>query len=344
MADDVQEVEQPDVVVQVEAETPPAEVVVKDDKAVVKDPAINDLVQQYKDLEAKEKASNEAKADAERRARDAQVEADNAKREAAAARQAATNSNLDTITTALTAAQEAADAAQRDIELAISNQDAKAQADAQRRLARAEALVLRYDESKSDLEARAKVKPAEPTRPSDPVEAYAQGRAPQTANWLRSHRDYVTDQRKNHKLQAAHSNALSEGIEPDTDAYFEAVETFLGLRKVEKTVDPPEVTEGDNVQRPSVAAAAKKPAARAVAPVGSSRANGGTVSGNEVRLSAGEAQAATDGTHVWGAHDLASGRIKDKSMIGSPIGHQEMARRKLAMQRNGQYDRAYLEQ
>lgn len=335
--EEAQQLELPEVVVKVDAETPPvADVVVTPE---VKDPAIHDLVEQYKDLEAKSKASEAAREAAAQRALAAQQEADAARRDAAAARAAATSSNLDTITTSLTAAQEAAEAAQRDIELAITNGDAKGQAEAQRRMARAEALVLRYDEAKSDLEAR-KAKPQAVERPADPVEAYAQGRAPQTANWLRAHGDYITDTRKNHKLQAAHNNALADGVAPDTPEYFEHVETFLGMRKVEVKPEV-EVTDGDNVQRPG---AAKKPAARQVAPVAGARGSGGAVERNEVRLASYEVAAANDGTHVWGSHDFASGRIKDKSLIGTPIGNQEMARRKLAMQKNGLYDRAYLEQ
>lgn len=333
--EDVQTLEQPDVVVTVDADHPPApDVVVKTD-GEAKDPAIQDLIDQHKELEAKSKASDEAKREAEQRAAAARQEAEQARRDAAAARAAATSSNLDTITTSLTAAQEAAEAAQRDIELAISNGDAKAQAEAQRRLARAEALTLRYDEAKSDIEARAK-RPPQTERPADPVEAYAQNRAPQTAAWIRSHPDYVTNQLKQHKLQAAHSLALAEGIEPDTPEYFESVETFLGMRKVEKKADADaEVTDGDNAQRPG---AAKKPAQRAVAPVAGSRGSGGAVDRNEVRLSPGEAAAATDGTHTWN-YDDPSGQKKFKK--GDPIGVQEFARRKLALTKQGAYDRTY---
>lgn len=80
-----------------------------------------------------------------------------------------------------------------------------------------------------------------------------------------------------------------------------------------------------------------------VAPVaaggGISSSNGG--GGTEVTLTRGEAMAATDGTHRWGQHDLAAGRIKDKSLIGQPIGHGEMARRKLWGQKNGLYDKNF---
>jgi hypothetical protein len=91
------------------------------------------------------------------------------------------------------------------------------------------------------------------------------------------------------------------------------------------------------VQRPG--AEKKKPAQRAVAPVGNSSANGGSPSsGNEVRLSAREAAAATDGTHVHN-YDDPSGQKKYKK--GDPIGIQEFARRKKKLQEQGAYDRTY---
>src|SRR5262245_2408483 len=100
---------QPDVVVTVEAEAQASDVVVQQ-QAEVKDPAINDLVEQYKALEETSKANEEARRAADAARLQAQYEADQAKREAAAAKAAATSSNLDTITTSLTAAQEAAEA------------------------------------------------------------------------------------------------------------------------------------------------------------------------------------------------------------------------------------------
>lgn len=327
--------ELPDVVVKVEAEASPApDVTVKTDG----DPAVKDLVEQYKALEAKSAASDKEKAEANERAAVAQREADAAKRDAETARAAATSSNLDTITQALATAQALADAAKRDKKSARESGDFDAESEADERLIQARIDIRTYDEARSNLEAR---KTAQPVRdkPTDPVEAYARGREPQTAEWLRQHRDYVIDPRKNAKLTAGHHDAVAEGIKPDTPEYFEHVEKFIGLTKEPDKV----VTAGDDVQRPG-AAPTKKPAQRSVAPVANSSANGGGAGSKEVRLTPGEAKAADDGTHVWGKHDLAAGRIKDSSMVGRPIGLQEMARRKYAMDRQGLYDKVYYEQ
>jgi hypothetical protein len=79
------------------------------------------------------------------------------------------------------------------------------------------------------------------SRPVDPVEAYAHGRHERSAAWIRSHPEYVTDPRKNHKLLAADQDARAEGHAPNTDGYFAHIERFVGLRGA---------TEGDSVQSP----------------------------------------------------------------------------------------------
>lgn len=319
-----------DVVVKIDADPPAADVVVKAD-----DP-VKDLAAQYKELEAKsaerEKATEAAEqreAAAQREASQARQEAAQARQEAAQARTAATASNLDTITTAIAASTAAIDAAKRDMRAAKEAGDFDAETDAQDRLTASRVDLRTYDEAKANLEARAKA--PQQQRPADPVEAYIQGRTEPTANWLRQHREFVVDPRKNQKLTAAHHDAVAEGLSPDTTEYFTHVEKFIGVRKEAK-----EVTEGDNVQRPG---AAKRPATRNVAPVNGARGSGGAVAdNNEVHLSQGEAKSATDGTLVWN-YDDPSGQKKFRK--GDPIGIQEMARRKRSMGASGLYDRSF---
>lgn len=327
--------EDAEVVVKIEPEAPVVDqskdAVVKagEGDAKVKDPAVADLVTQYKELEAESERRKVAQQEANKRAADSAAEAARARQEAAAAKAQATDSNLDAISTALSSAQADIESAKRDIKNAIESGDAQAQADAYDRLATARSLALRYDESKADLEARKAAKPELAARPSDPVEAYIQGRTEPTANWLREHRDFVTDPRKNNKLTGAHYDAVGEGLTPDTAEYFEHVEKVLGLRKAD-----PVVTDGDQVQRPG----AKKPAARVAAPVNGSAGTGGAVGGNEVRLSQREATAATDGTVVWNYDDPSPQKRFKK---GDAIGVQEFARRKMKLTEQGAYDRTY---
>ena len=291
-----------------------------EEKVVTKtDDATADLVAQYKELEGRE-------AEANRRRSEAEAESARHRAEAEAAKKQVANSQLDTVATALSAAKSDAEQAKRDIRIAKDAGDIDGEIDAQDRLAQARADERRLDEAKSDLEARAKAPP--PRReapPADPVEAYVQGRTAPTANWLRAHPEFIKDARKQSKLTAAHFDAEGEGLVADTPAYFAHVEKFLGI-------------SGNGVDKAPTEAAQVKP--RAVAPVapGSAVSSGGASSTPVVQLTKREADAAIDGTLVWNYNDP-----KGKFKKGDAIGHQEMARRKLAMQKQGLYDKSAIE-
>jgi hypothetical protein len=127
----------------------------------------------------------------------------------------------------------------------------------------------------------------------------------QTEEFLNRHPDLLTASGEpSDAARGAHHLAVSAGLKPDSPGYFEHVEKTLGLRG------------GGN---------------------GNGRSSGRSVGAesNSVHLNAHQRQLATDGTMTWGRHDLAAGRIKDASKIGSPIGVHEYARRLLAMERDG---------
>ncbi len=312
-----------------------------DDAGITEDPA-KVLAQQYKDLEADNAREKEKRQQAEARARTASAEADRARQEVAASRVDVVDSQYDTVSTGLAAAQQEATAAEAEYAAAFDKGDSIAMAKAQRKIANAEARAVRLDEAKAELEVRRK----EPQRPDrrpgwdrlesrppagdDPVEAYVAGRTRPTQEWLRAHPDWVTDPKKNERLTKAHLNAVSMDIAPDTDEYFEHVENFIGLRK--------QATNGSGNGR-EPATPAKRKTSVPVAPVGQS--SGGTNGGGrEVRLTPGEARAATDGTHVYNYDDPSPQKRYRK---GDPIGIQEFARRKEALTKQGAYDRSYTE-
>lgn len=51
--------------------------------------------------------------------------------------------------------------------------------------------------------------------------------------WMRDHSEYITDNSKNHLVQAAHHKALGGGVKPWSREYFDFIETELGMK------DPP---------------------------------------------------------------------------------------------------------
>jgi hypothetical protein len=333
-----------EVVVAIEPE-PPIE------KAGEKIDAGADLQNQFKDLQAQSERDKDEKAkalqretEALRRASAAEAQAERARQNEEAARSQAADSQLDTVESGLAAAKAEGDAAEAAYAAAMEAGNFAQAAKEHRKIAAAEARIARLDEAKADIEAR-KVAPEtrreQPTeasqvrQPPDPVEAFISGpidaqgrrRAPETQTWLRDHKDYISEPKKFAKLQAAHHDAVASDIAPDTPEYFAHVETFVGLRKAEGT---------NGRQEP-------KPARRASVPAAPVTPSGGGTGGSSptVTLTRGEAISATDGTLVWNYDDPSPHKRFKK---GDPIGHQEMARRKLALQQQGQYDKTYLEQ
>ena len=290
-------------------------------KVEVKDPAMQDLMAQYKDLETRA-------AEQERRRIAAENEAVKHRTAAETARKQVTTSQLDTITTALSAAQDDAERAKQDIRSARSSGDLDAETDAHDRLAKARATEMRLDEAKQDMEARAKAPPRQVQETvTDPVELFVKDRTEPTANWIRSHPEYVRSEKGMRKLTAADAVAQSEDLLPDTPAYFARVEEFLGIGKKEEA-------------KPAIEAAQVQPKRSIAPPV----APGASVSGSggggspSVSLTAREAAAAQDGTIVWNWDDP-----NRKFKKGDPVGLQEMARRKLSLQKRGAYDRSFTE-
>jgi len=312
----------PDETANVEAAT--GEVAKKADvaKVEVKDPALEDLMAQYKDLEKRAQDQEQRRRDAERQAAEHKAEAD-------ASKKRETSSRLDTITTALSAAQEDAERAKSDIKAAHVAGDPDAMVEAQDRLAKARSQEMRLDEAKQDIEARAKAPPQPRPAPSnDPVEAFIQNRTQQTADWIRAHPEYVRSERGLRKLTAADAVAQAEDLIPDTPEYFARVEEYLGIGKKAEVEKAP--TEAAQVQP-------KRSAAPPVAP-GSAVSSNGSSGSPSVALTQREVNAATDGTIVWNWND-PNGKFKK----GDPVGLQEMARRKLELQRRGAYDRSFTE-
>ena len=314
-------------------------------KAAQDDPAEDLAAQLEEQRQATERERGEAAAARQREA-DARREAEAARAEAQTARSQVAESEIETVTTGLSAAKADADAAEAEYTRAYEAGDGPAMAKAQRKMAAAEARALRFDEAKSDLEIR-RTRTADDTqrrtetprqqpRAPDPVDDLISRCSPKTGDWFRNHKDWAHDAATNgpraRKLDAAHATALADGIQPDTDAYFDHVETYLGLREQQHAAN------GAARQ----AAPANKPRRQSVpvAPVGGGNSVGGANGAQTVSLSKAEALAATDGTHVHN-YDDPSGQKKFKK--GDPIGIQEFSRRKLALQKQGAYDRSYTE-
>ena len=327
-----------ELVVQVEKDEPQGATTVAVDKPEQKsdDPILADLKAQLSELESgkererQEKETARAQVEAERQARVA------AEAERDAGRTEIVKTQIGTLEQGLAAAQTASDAAKAEIKSAMEAGDWSKVADAQEKLADARADIKTLNAAKLDLESvdvvrKPERQPIEAPQTVDPVERMitlqpdGRPRSQVAQNWLRKNKDFVTDNKKLFKLTAAHNDALSADLTPESPEYFAHVEKFLGLTKEQPR------TNGANGVPPSPRRSASS---APVAPVSNTNGGGPTGGGREVRLSAGEAKTATDGTLVWNYDDPSP---QKKFKKGDPIGTQEFARRKAILQDQGKY-------
>lgn len=96
-------------------------------------------------------------------------------------------------------------------------------------------------EMRAQLEeaARQPIKPM-PRNEEPLVEQIAKSVSAKSASWLRSHKDALNDERAVKRMFRAHEDAIDDGIEPDSNEYFEFIENRLGLRREEAAEEAPE--------------------------------------------------------------------------------------------------------
>lgn len=283
--------EEPEIEVEIEQDAP----VVEAKKDGSEDAIAAAIREQAKEYEVKLVAEREEKEAARRRA-------DTAEREARVATARVADSDLDSVTNAISMVEMQREKVKRQLKDAMEAGDFDGTVKAQENLSEAITKLNALKEGKNYIEQRK----SEPVN-VDPQEAYIGKFTQRSQEYLRQHRELVTNENKNKRLIAAHYEAEAEGHKPDSEAYFQFLDNKLGY-----------------------ADAPKKAPSRMPAGAPVSRGNGDIQSGgngNVIKLSSGEARAATDGSIVWNA-----GANK-----GEPIGVKEYARRKSLMIKNGQY-------
>jgi len=131
---------------------------------------------------------------------------------------------------------------------------------------------------KRDMETRPRQPAFNPPPPppqqvyQDPLEQIAQAVSPRSANWIRSNRENLGNERALREMFRAHESAVDHGYAPDSDAYFQFVENRMGI------------SESNQGRQQTSSAPAQRKASPPAAPV--SRSGNGTGSRpNVVRLS-----------------------------------------------------------
>jgi len=235
------------------------EVQVDDEKPV--QPELDLVIEKVEDekVDSKPEISTEdaiadlnRKLDAERKARiEAENRAHEASQEVRRANNTVEDTNLQLVTNAISLVKRDADIYKANYRAAMENNDYDAAADAQEGMSNMSARLLQLENGKSALEAKPREAIEQPRR--DPVEAFASQLSPRSATWVRNNPQCVTDPRLNQKMIAAHSLAMADGYEADSDDYFNFVETTLGMRKRAEAAPEEEVmsTAASSTQRRS---------------------------------------------------------------------------------------------
>lgn len=110
------------------------------------------------------------------------------------------------------------------------------------RIAELQDELAKHNADLSDLNRGKKAMKSEPrssenTIPSQPVappqgaliDQIAASVTPRSAAWLNANRDQLNDDRTIKKMFRAHEDAVDDGIQPDSDEYFQYIESRLGL-------------------------------------------------------------------------------------------------------------------
>lgn len=211
------------------------------------------LKAQLKESQDATAAANAARDDAERRAAAAAGQATDAAK-------TARESEIQQIDSAIEVAKQNSGILKSNYAVAAAAGDWDAAAEAQEGMAKNAAQLMALEQGKKALE-DAPLPKAEVR--IDPVEALASQLTPRSAAWVRAHPEFARDGRQYQRMVAAHNLAVGDGLAPDSDAYFEAVETTLKLRK---TAEPSkeDVNAGDPISaagKPAVKRGESQPAA-----------------------------------------------------------------------------------
>lgn len=253
-------------------------------KAAPAGETVDDGIETIRKQLATEKAERLA---AEARALREAARGNEAEERAISATRAARDSDMHLVTGAIDQLKKTQDLLEERYADAAAAGDHRAMAKITREFSTNGAKLEQLELGKQEMERTPKEEPRRQREISnDPVEQMAgqmdQAGFTRSARWLREHPDYARDPKLTRKMMAAHNLADADGIAADTDAYFEAIETTLGMRGAPGGEDV--VVQDTPRQRQSAPPAA--PASRA------SSTSGSSTNSNKVRLTAEEVEMA----------------------------------------------------
>lgn len=258
-------------------DAPEAEVKAEESKAEPEDKLDDSIIE----LKAQLERERLARAEAEKRAREAAEHASRASGDVY-------DTNIQLLKTAIDTVKgenAALKARMRDA-LAIGDHDSVA--DINEAMANNAAKIMQLEAGKAQLEA--KPRPVYEIPPiQDPVEAFASQLSPRSADFIRKNPQTVTDPRLNRIMISAHELALSKGLQADTDDYFNFISESLELPRNVQKVTP---RQEEDSALSSASAPVQRRSAPPAAPVSRSPTNNSGNRPNVVRLTAEEREMA----------------------------------------------------
>lgn len=198
--------------------------------------------------------------EAEKRLRlEAEHRANEAAQQAHSARGEVEDSNLHLINNAIGTLRRENDILKGNYRAALASGDYESAAEIQEGMSSNAAKLLQLENGKASMEAAPKREPPPVYQaPSDPVEAFAATLSPRSADWIRRHPECVHDPRLTRKMIAAHNLVDADGIKADTDEYFSAIESIMGIssQRYEAPAESPMSGASSGAQRQSMPPAA----------------------------------------------------------------------------------------
>ena len=227
------------------------------------------------ELKAQLERERTSRIDAERRANESEQNAHKSKVEVA-------DSQLQLVTTAIDRVKETSTQLKAALAEAMRAGDFDTAAEMQSQMSDNAAKLLQLENGKAAMEAQPKPQAPKPIQ-LDPVEALAAQLTPRSATWVRAHPECARDPKLYAKMIAAHNIAVADGIAPDSDEYFQTVESVV----FKKAPEPAAAEDDDDPMASAAKVAPARQAAPPAAPV-----SRGTPNGRGVRLSLAEREAA----------------------------------------------------
>lgn len=202
--------------------------------------AVAALQKQLDDIKAQRAKDNERQTQITKERDDAVRLAQERETKLAQVQQETAQSRYDAVASAIAAATAEAQAAKTAALVAHGNGDMEAQLEAIGRLSRAESNLANLESGKSALEEEVKrqqelTKQLAERKPAPPDPIERSGLPERAKAWLREHPEYISDTRKNARLNYLHHEAVEgQGLTAYSDPYFDWIEGQLTPRQEER--------------------------------------------------------------------------------------------------------------